>query len=162
MMILKLDSPYRVVYDVQDLWLPHWSSQWIIAGGFILLALILILKVHHGFIRNVLAGFFIFVALAIVGLDYWTTIRLRRALTQKHYTLVEGIVRNFTPGDPGAHTAERWDIESGGRTYHYEYHQSSYHPGFATTQPYGGPIREGLHVRIADVDGVIARLELNP
>jgi hypothetical protein len=32
--------------------------------------------------------------------------------------------------------------------------------GFNNTQSHGGPIRNGLRVRIADIDGQIARLEV--
>jgi len=32
--------------------------------------------------------------------------------------------------------------------------------GFNNTLSHGGPIHEGLRVRIADVDGAIARLEI--
>jgi hypothetical protein len=34
--------------------------------------------------------------------------------------------------------------------------------GFNDSQNHGGPMREGLRVRIADVNGEIARLEIAP
>jgi hypothetical protein len=49
-------------------------------------------------------------------------------------------------------------FEVAGRRYRYS--DFVLVPGFHTTTTRGGPIREGLHVRIADVDGEIARLEI--
>jgi len=44
--------------------------------------------------------------------------------------------------------------------HHYEYSDYVVSAGFNNTQSHGGPIREGITVRIADVRGKIARLEI--
>jgi len=90
-------------------------------------------------------------------IPYWA---VRQSLLQGRYVLVEGTVRNFVPGDPGDHNDEEWDIISHGKTYHYQYSGAKLTPGFRQTLPHGGPIRQGLQVRIADVEGSIARLEI--
>lgn len=95
------------------------------------------------------------VCIALIELDGGR--RLRAALRRGSYELVEGTIQDFTPGDEGGHRMERWSVVSGGRTYRYEYVWSQYEPGFRQS---AGPIREGLHVRIADVQGQIARLEI--
>lgn len=82
---------------------------------------------------------------------------LTRALENGTYTLVEGAVQDFVPGDRGAHRDERWTVESGGQVYTYAYRSSFIVPGFHRS---AGPIRQGLRVRIADVRGYIARLEI--
>jgi hypothetical protein len=102
-----------------------------------------------------------FAALLVGGSAYWLeyseTRRLRDALDTGDYTEVEGHVREFQRGDRGGHRDERFTIVSNGRRYTYGYSYSRRVPGFHESH---GPIREGLFVRIADVDGHIARLEI--
>lgn len=93
-----------------------------------------------------------------MGLMQWSEReRLGRALETGAYTVVEGEVTGFERGDRGSHRDERFSVASGGRRYTYAYRSSSYEPGFHESH---GPIREGLRVRIADVGGYIARLEV--
>jgi hypothetical protein len=44
--------------------------------------------------------------------------------------------------------------------HHYRYSDSVVTAGFNNTQPHGGPIREGMTVRITNFGGQIARLEI--
>ena len=69
--------------------------------------------------------------------------------------VVEGAVRDFLPGGESRKTET---FKVGGRSY--EYSQSEVQAGFNTVASQGGPIRDGLGVRIHDVDGQIARLEV--
>jgi hypothetical protein len=89
-------------------------------------------------------------------------VELRVALARGNYQLVEGVVTDFVPG--GDHRSERFTvvIPRGQYVYQYryEYSPSNITQGFNQTRPDGGPIREGLRVRIADVHGKIARLEI--
>jgi hypothetical protein len=84
---------------------------------------------------------------------------LRRALERGDYTVVEGTVSDFVRGDRGGHRDEQFSVRSGGRLHTYRYRSSVSRPGFHQSH---GPIRAGLRVRIADVDGNIARLEVAP
>jgi hypothetical protein len=96
--------------------------------------------------------------LGFVGWMQWSgRERLRSALESGAYTVVEGEVTEFERGDRGRHRDERFSVVSGGRRYTYAYRSSSYEPGFHESH---GPIREGMHLRIADVGGHIARLEV--
>ena len=80
---------------------------------------------------------------------------LRAGLERGTYTLTEGVVSEFTPGKPDGHPMERFVVA--GREFRY----SPYTPiGFNRISALGGPIRVGRRVRIADVGGVIARLEV--
>ena len=76
-------------------------------------------------------------------------------LHQKDYALVEGTVTEFVPGAVDGHPMESFAVN--GHKYMYSPYTSS---GFSTIAAQGGPIRPGLHVRIADVNGNIARLEI--
>jgi hypothetical protein len=69
---------------------------------------------------------------------------------------VEGTVTDFTAGDQGGHTDENWSVTTGGRKYHYRYNRSSIVPGFHAS---AGPIHDRIRVRLADVNGNVARLE---
>ena len=93
----------------------------------------------------------------LVAGRYFQVKGLQDRLGSGDYVVVEGRVENFVPGDKGGHRDERWSVRSGGRLYTYRYKWSTMVPGFHRS---AGPIREGLHVRLADVDGYIARLEI--
>jgi hypothetical protein len=80
---------------------------------------------------------------------------LRRGLKNNSYALVEGTVSTFIPGQPNGHPMERFSVA--GHEYAYSPYTS---PGFNTISTQGGPMRAGLRVRIADVHGNIARLEI--
>lgn len=68
---------------------------------------------------------------------------------------IEGTITNFTPMPIGGHGNESFVIN--GRKFSY----SSYYitPGFKSTQVDGGPLREGMKVKIWYHNGVILRIE---
>lgn len=78
--------------------------------------------------------------------------RVRDALRSGQFEAVEGEVTDFRPRGADGHPSESWTV--GGRRYEIE-------PAVVTSgfrQP--GVVRAGQRVRIADVDGTIARLEV--
>jgi hypothetical protein len=83
-------------------------------------------------------------------------------LARGHFVTVQGVVVDFIPGDPDDHVRESWAILDERGRHAYAYGPAAVAPGFDRTQPHGGPIRAGLRVRVADVDGHIARLEVAP
>jgi hypothetical protein len=85
--------------------------------------------------------------------EYW---ELRQALRSGHFETVEGKVVDFVPMPQSGHAMERFVVNG----HHYEYSDYMVSAGFNNTQSHGGPIREGITVRIADVRGKIARLEI--
>jgi hypothetical protein len=86
----------------------------------------------------------------------WTGLHsLRDALATHRYTVVEGVVSDFVAGQPDGHPMERFKVA--GEIFTYSPFVS---PGFNTVSTVGGPLREGLRVRIAVVHGSIARLEI--
>jgi hypothetical protein len=82
---------------------------------------------------------------------------LSEALRRGNYRVVEGRVTDFVAGGAGGHGAERFRVGK----FQFVYSASSITSAFHRTRPYGGPIRDGLLVRIADVKGLIARLEVS-
>lgn len=106
--------------------------------------------------RNVLVAF----GVALSGVTFFGTYseyaNLRDALRQGRYRTVEGIVTDFQPGDYGGHRHETFKVGDARYSYLWPEITSAYN----TPLPRGGFIREGLRVRIADVDGRIARLEV--
>jgi hypothetical protein len=161
-------SDYRVVYDAAALWFPDW---WVPAAGlvFVVLGFLLVrfpdaVRAHRTAVRA--TGAFIALAAAALVLVtgsqlYRAHSALRQALGTGRFTVVEGTVFDFVPGDAADRRAERWAVNSGGRTYRYEY-GVDLSPGYRLSGAHGGLVRDGSRVRIADVDGRIARLELAP
>jgi hypothetical protein len=82
--------------------------------------------------------------------------RDNRALRLGDYQTVEGKVSNFMPAPFEGHRDESFDV-NGVRFAYSDYVITS---GFHQTASHGGPIREGLPVRIAYRDGEIIKLEV--
>lgn len=110
---------------------------------------------------GVLGGFGLVLVALVCVVDVLVTKRetdlLKNALRSGAYTQVNGVVENFVPGDREGHRNEEWSVRSGGRVYRYSYRSSVDIPGFHRS---AGPVRAGVSVRVADVDGYIARLEI--
>jgi hypothetical protein len=108
-------------------------------------------------VLGAIVAFVSFCTLCISSIEHSGRRRLVDAVAAGHYELVEGRVEDFVPGDPGGHHDEQWTVASGGRWYSYSYRRSYYEPGFRDGP---GLIRAGQRVRLMDVDGQIARLEI--
>jgi len=81
---------------------------------------------------------------------------LKRALAEGRVSVVEGTVDRFEPMPYEGHRNERFSVN--GVTFSYsDYSQD---PGFHQSMSHGGPIREGLPVRISYVDKTIVKLEV--
>jgi hypothetical protein len=80
---------------------------------------------------------------------------LRRAVEDGRYAVVEGAVEAFVPGLLEGHQNERFRVG----THRFEYSPHLGVTGFRQLRAAGGPLREGLQVRIYDVNGTIARLD---
>ena len=68
--------------------------------------------------------------------------------------VVEGRVENFQPGSGGGKKSETFTV-NGER---FEYSDFVVSSGFSRTASHGGPVRQGLLVRICHTDGDILRL----
>ena len=77
-------------------------------------------------------------------------------LEKGDFTSVEGAVVDFVPQDSTGHPIERFRVGS----HTYEVSHWILAPGYHTARWEGGPITPGMYVRIAEIDGHIARAEV--
>lgn len=94
--------------------------------------------------------------LITAGVDIIQHRTLVERLQHGQYERVQGAITNFVPGSFDGHTQESFTVA--GRTYTFSARASI--AGYHDVQGPQGPLREGTEVRIADVDGTIARFEL--
>ena len=117
------------------------SSRYLAASGLGLLALVALLWVVNG---------------------YMDVVRSQRRLCSRlragDFRVVQGLVTSFQPQDSGGHLPESFTV-SGVR---FSFLSHSFQPGYNISRQDGSPIHDGAMVRIADIDGQIARLETSP
>jgi hypothetical protein len=78
------------------------------------------------------------------------------ALREGRASIVEGPVHDFVPMPWSGHAQECFGV----RSTTFCYSDFIVTPGFNNARSHGGPIQEGLHVRIHHVNTVIAQLEV--
>ena len=88
--------------------------------------------------------------------NYLNFVELRNSAANGEYEIVEGRVEQFVPMPYGGHSEESFVVNS----QKFSYSDYDLTKGFNQTQSHGGPIREGLQVRIAHVNGKIVKLEI--
>ncbi|CCN69674.1 hypothetical protein [Vibrio nigripulchritudo] len=71
------------------------------------------------------------------------------------YLVIEGIVENFDPMPYSGRKRESFSVKG----IYFQYSDFSVTPGFNNTTSHGGPIREGLQVRISYIGNTILKLE---
>ena len=156
---------YHVIYDVRQAmpnawWLPLIPLA-IALGGF------LFYRHAHSFDSSH-AGLFGLAVLFIGSVGTLIAITgtiipyldMRHDVSRGHYRVVEGIVCEFVPGDSGDHRRESWAIQTATGSVGYTYSPAMLDAGYNRTAPHGGRVANGLRVRVFDVDGRIARLEI--
>lgn len=82
---------------------------------------------------------------------------LAEAVRTGRVNIVAGPVRNFVPMPYGGHAYERFCVRR--KCFQYSDFDDG-GGGFNNTSSHGGPIREGLDVRVTYVDQTIVRLEV--
>jgi hypothetical protein len=78
------------------------------------------------------------------------------ALNEGRYAIVEGPVTGFVPMPYEGHSQESFVV--GG--HRFSYSENIITSGFHNTASHGGPIREGLYVRVSYLGNLILRLEV--
>jgi hypothetical protein len=155
-----MDSLYHMVYDVR-------------AGGFhvewywfspLLVSAAALVRFHFADHRSkwperpvsaLVAVASVAMAVFPIRENYSAYRDLRRAVENGRYAVVEGAVQEFVPGLPEGHQNEQFRVG----THRFEYSPYLGLTGFRRLRAAGGPLREGLQVRIYDVNGTIARLD---
>jgi hypothetical protein len=102
--------------------------------------------------------FFIFSLLVATALPS-TLLEYQRAtsdLREGRYSVVEGPVTDFIPMPYEGHALESFTVNG----HRFSYSDNIMTAGFRNTASHGGPIREGLYVRISYSGNLILRLEV--
>lgn len=157
--------PARVIFDVATGGYPNrWYPCFAVVGTGAFVAVALAIRrrsPRHAAATPVsaiiaFAAFPLLVNLQAFISSYRDYRQLRSALLAGHYETVDGVITDFVPGGFGDHPPESFTVA--GHRYWYSF--ATVRPGYHRPRWLGGVLRNGLHVRIADVNGEIARLEV--
>ncbi len=136
-------------------------SLWIPAAGlvFVLIGFVFLRSTQHRFFRLVFIGFgVLWTVLATVGvLGFWLIVHSEVASGAPKQLV--GTVQDFVPLPSGGHGMEQFTLNG----VAFQYSDYVVTPGFNTTSAAGGPMREGLQVRLEYLPGadpIITRLEV--
>jgi hypothetical protein len=159
---------YQVTYDIQQVAYPGW---WIFGVGLVFVSAgtaALLLRDNPiyksmfdttGIQRTLMPlcsiGFGM-LWIVIGTLNYSHFANLRNAARNGRAEVVEGAVKAFIPMPYEGHAQETFVV--GGHQFSYSDYDET--KGFNHTQSHGGPMKEGLQVRITHVDGSIVKLEI--
>ena len=156
---------WAVAYDVGRLVLPGWRLAAVgVAVGVAGLALLRVTgrAARGGTARRALgtalAIFGLFGAVVVGGGVFAQHARLRAALRAGTFSVVEGTVFDRPPS--AGERAGAWVVESGEQAHWYRYDRSPLSIGYRRAGPGTGGLRDGARVRLADVGGRIARVEI--
>jgi hypothetical protein len=159
---------YQVYYNLQQTGYPSW---WIFGVGllFISVGTIFFLARNNRsfnsmfesseFQRKVMPIFAIIFGMLWLGagaLNYSYFAELRNAAQNGKAKVVEGPVKEFVPMPYEGHADESFVVNG----HRFAYSDYDLTKGFNQTQSHGGPIREGLQVRITYIDDKIIKLEI--
>lgn len=156
---------YRTVFDLTS---AGYSTWWFPAFGlvFVLIGVILVRFRHALPTRNPIVmrrafpwfflGFAVIWTLGALTGTYGEYRGLSGAIRSGNVQIVEGKVSEFVPMPYGGHSDERFCVAR----QCFAYSDYGVTSGFNNTASHGGPIREGLPVRITHVGGKIVRLEI--
>jgi hypothetical protein len=81
---------------------------------------------------------------------------VREAYSSGNYKVIEGVVKNFDPMPASGHKMESFTVNG----VKFEYSDSVVTPGFNNATSKGGPIHEGLPVKISHIGNTILKLEV--
>lgn len=152
---------YRVVFDVSQKsfqwWFPAFGLIFVVIGG----AIVWWGRRNQWPLSRRFVGYFMVGfaclwsggALAAMLPDY---LSLRSAVKHSQFSVVEGTVTNFHPMPYEGHQDECFSVLS--QTFCYSDYAIT--AGFNNSSSHGGPIRQGLPVRVSYIRGAIVRLEV--
>jgi hypothetical protein len=156
----RIPMEWRIIFDVATRpfdWGPLQVSAAIFAGGCFV---ILQGKARQTGLGAILAGsFLILISLTAAGYvttDWYFSRREElRDLADKHYSVVEGPVKNFYPAYFEGRTEESFTVS--GHTFRYS--DRLFGTCFDQPSAHGGPIKAEMVVRVYFNDGCILRIE---
>ena len=164
---MPLTLAYDVIYDASQVRLPSWPIALVglavAAIGVGLGAYFRQRKVSSPVAQTVVTSAIIFGvswALLVGGGLYAQHGQLVRALREGSFVHVEGIVYDRPPEGSKDATDASWVVEAGTKAHWYRYDRSPLSVGYRRSAPGTGGLRDGARVRIADIGGRIARIEV--
>lgn len=157
-------APYHLLYDAAQFRFPGWPlALGGLAAGLLGVGLLRAFRgassVASGArMSGLVLAIFGFTAATVFGLGAWLRhAQLRAALDEGAFRLVSGTVYDHPAGteDP-----DSWVVESDSASAWYRYEGPLEGGGYRREGPGTGGLHDGLRVRIIDVNGRIARLEV--
>jgi hypothetical protein len=152
---------YRVAFDLYqksyEWWFPAFGLIFVAIGA----ALVWLGRAMNWQRSRRFVGYYM-IGLACLwsGVTFSTTFReytvLRSAYRRSQFSVIEGRVTNFRPMPYQGHQDECFSVQS----HRFCYSDYAVMAGFNNSASHGGPIREGLPVRISYVGSTIIRLEV--
>jgi len=160
-----MQSKFVTVFDISD---AGYKSLPFAAAGLLfvgLAVLMLLFPKYFSFksrkylekpFKYFLLGFSIFWTVAIFISTYGEYHSARELIAQHRFNVVQGVVHDFRPMPYAGHGMERFCVED----TCFEYSDYLVTTGFNTTASHGGPIHDGLTVRVSYIGNTIIRLEI--
>jgi hypothetical protein len=158
---------FVTLYDASQAgynWLPAITGLFLVGGGILALCRPALFEKQFSNGRTVrpsktFAWVFLLCAMAIsIPMNTVTWSRYQTAISRlrsEDFGIVQGRVENFVPEPLTGHAMESFSV--GGKSFSYgQYVDTS---GFHNSSSHGGPIKEGLYVRISYRGNVILKLE---
>lgn len=156
---------YRVIYDV--------SQEPIVEPIFLWLGLLFILvgflyvvasrqvvlnsrKENSNKLNKKKANFFLFFTILIFIANLAHGYITHKRLSFGKPSIVEGVIEQFKPMNYAGHDYEKFCVSN----ICFTYSDFITTGGFNNTSSHGGPIRQGLYMRISYMDSVIVKIEL--
>ncbi|MFY9763350.1 MAG: hypothetical protein WB772_21060 [Xanthobacteraceae bacterium] len=162
---------FKTVFDAADQgyivtagWFPAFGLIFVCLGALMIFAPGIMDRIlpsgPQGKARRIFSWCLLIFAVLWTVINFAATYREYRtavtALRGGEYAIVEGPVTDFVPMPYAGHSMESFVV--GGHRFSYsDYGVTS---GFHNTASHGGPIHDGLHVRISYVGNLILRLEV--
>ncbi len=146
---------YRVAFDISR----TWPDVWFPLTGVFIAGVAVMALMNGGRLPGAKSkqaepfpGFFVVMltfALIWTGIASWLVFgnyfQARNTYLNGEFMVVEGRVEHFQPMPWAGHAMERFEVDG----VLFEYSDYVVTPGFNNTSSHGGPMREGLPVRIA-------------
>ena len=155
------DSDYVVVFNILDSGYRQW---WFPAGGLLMIPFSLVIfsiiegqrgknLAHWKLVFLTFSILWALVAFTATFVDYRNC---SHALASDRASCVEGTVDNFVPMPYEGHSEEKFTVKG----IPFSYSDYDVKAGFNNTSSHGGPIHQGLPVRIWYVGNEIVKLEI--
>jgi hypothetical protein len=152
---------YQVVFDLPQKplqwWFPALGLIFVAVGGLIIwLGRRYQWPRSRKFVGYFMLGFACLLSGVVFPNVFGEYRNLRSEYRKGHFSVVEGPVTNFHPMPYEGHQEECFSVQ----THTFCYSDYEIMGGFNNTASHGGPIREGLPIRVSFIGSTIVRLEV--